>query len=109
MLNILLVSFSILMIGMGAEAASKSPISLIAGAAIGLLMLGSVALAKSNPRAGRIMSLVIALVPLGRFLPKFIKEQQMWPAGVTVIASAVVIVALIGGHVVGMKNRSSTS
>ncbi len=75
MLNILLVSFSILMIGMGAEAASKSMVSLIAGATIGLLMLGSVALAKSNPRAGRIMSLVVAVLPLGRFLPKFLKEQ----------------------------------
>ncbi len=109
MLNILLVSFSILMIGMGAEAASKSMVSLIAGATIGLLMLGSVALAKSNPRAGRIMSLVVALLPLGRFLPKFLKEQQIWPAGVAVISSVIVIVALVAGHVFAMRKRSTPS
>lgn len=106
MVNFVLAGYALLMIGMGVEAASKSMISLIAGAAIGLLMLGTLALHKSNPRAGRIGSMLVAAIPLGRFLPKYIKEQSMWPAGVAVIASVGVIVMLLATHFISMRKRS---
>ncbi len=106
MINFVLVGYALLMIGMGIEAASKSMISLIAGAAIGLLMIASVVLYGKNPRAGRIMSVVVALIPLGRFLPKFIKEGAIWPAGLAVIASVGVIIMLVSAHFIAMSKRS---
>jgi uncharacterized membrane protein (UPF0136 family) len=85
----------------------SSPISLIAGVGIGLLLLGALALTRSNPRVGRISTAVIALLPLGRFLPAFIKSkgQDWYPAGIMVLAGLFTVGVLLGGHFMAMSMR----
>jgi len=103
-------------IGMGIQAAffphegvKASMVSLYAAGGLGALVLVSVFVWTKNPRFGRIMSLVLALLAVGRFAPKFFKEQQMYPAGITFFAAAIVIVLLLAGHFQGMKERKSGS
>jgi len=84
-----------------------SVISLVAGVVLGALLLGSLALAKTNPRAGRISAAVVALLPLGQFLPKFIKLHNIYPAGIMVAASIITVAVLLGGHFVAMSKRSA--
>ncbi|AIE87847.1 TMEM14 family protein [Fimbriimonas ginsengisoli] len=79
--------------------------SLIAGVGIGALLLGALALTKTNPRAGRIGAAVLTLVPLGRFLPTFISKQNWYPAGIMTIAGIFTFGVLLGGHFIAMSQR----
>jgi uncharacterized membrane protein (UPF0136 family) len=110
-LNILLILFSLLNIGLGIYGYAEKGIvvSLIAGCVAGLLMIGTVALAKSNPRWGRIASMVVAFALLGRFLPAFIKTGDWLPAGILTVSSAIVVIALVLGHLIGMMGRKSAT
>lgn len=110
-LNVVLVLFSLLNIGLGIYGfvAKESLPSLIAGCAIGLLMLGSVALAKTHPRWGRIGSLVLTIAVLGQFAPKFIKSQDWLPAGILTMTAAIAFICLAVGHVIGMKAKNSAT
>ena len=83
-----------------------SIISLIAGVAAAMFILGSLAWAKTNPRSGRITSLVVAFLLLGRFAPKAF-QNQLYPAGIMFAASFVVIICLGAGHMIGMKERKA--
>jgi len=107
-LNPLLIVYALLNIGLGIDGALHgSVVSVIAGVAIGVLMLGSVALAKTQPRAGRIASLVIAVAVLAQFLRKFLTTHAWLPAGTLVVASAVVILALLWGHMIAITARKA--
>jgi uncharacterized membrane protein (UPF0136 family) len=110
-LNALLIVFSLLSIGLGVYgfSAKDSVPSLIGGGAAGFFMLGTVYLAQSQPRWGRIASLVIALAILGQFAPKFFKYKDWLPAGTMMIASAIVVIALIAGHVAGSRARKNVT
>lgn len=110
-LNTVLVLFSLLNIGLGiyGYVAKNTLVSLIAGCVIGLLMLGTVALAKTQPRWGRIGSLVLTIAVLGQFAPKFIKTQDWLPAGILTVTGAIVFVCLAAGHVMGMKAKNSAT
>ena len=108
-LNVVLVLYSLLNIGLAIYGYQQgSQVSLIAGLAIGVLMLGSVALSMTHPRWGRIFSLVLALAVTGRFLPLFLKTKDWLPAGVLTVASVIVIVCLLGGHLFANRDRSAT-
>jgi uncharacterized membrane protein (UPF0136 family) len=109
-LNMVLVAFSLLNIGLGVYgySASGSAVSLIAGVAIGILMLGTVALAKVQPRIARIASLILSLAVIGRFLPKFLETQDWLPAGILSLSAIAVALCLVGGHIAAMSGRRST-
>ncbi|MBC8065396.1 MAG: TMEM14 family protein [Chlorobia bacterium] len=110
-LNTVLVLFSLLNIGLGiyGYVAKNTLVSLIAGVVIGLLMLGTVALAKTHPRWGRIGSLVLCVAVLGQFAPKFIKTQDWVPAGILTVVAAIVVVCLGVGHMLGMKAKNAST
>ena len=110
-LNSVLVLYSLLSIGLGTYGYvnSNSIQSLIAGVAIGFLILGSVALAKTQPRWARIGALVITLLVIGRFLPIFVRTQDWLPAGVMAFSSILVAVCLIGAHLAAMAARKSST
>jgi uncharacterized membrane protein (UPF0136 family) len=111
MLNALLVVYSVLSIGLGVYGYTEkgSAVSLIAGGVAGVLMIGTVLLHKSKPRISRIASLVLAFAILGNFLPKFIKTSDWLPAGTMTVASALVIIALVLGHVFAMTAKKSAT
>jgi hypothetical protein len=110
-LNALLIIFSLLSIGLGIYGFSEkgSAVSLIAGGAAGFFMLATVYWAQSQPRWARIASLLIAVGMLIKFLPTFLKDGNWLRGGIMAIASAVIIVALLAGHMMGMQARKSAS
>lgn len=110
-LNNLLVLFSLLNIGLGIYGfvAKDSLVSLIAGVAIGALMLGTVALAKTQPRWGRIGSLVLCVAVIGQFLPKFLKSQHWLPAGILAFSGIFVAACLIGAHLAASAAKKSAT
>jgi uncharacterized membrane protein (UPF0136 family) len=114
--NIALIAYGVMCIAMGVQAsffphegATVSMVSLYAAGGLGLLMIASVYIWTKSPRVGRIMAVVLALLSLVRFAPKVMKEQQIYPAGITVIASIIVIALLVAGHMQGMKERKAGS
>lgn len=111
-INAILAAYGIMCIGMGIQAAffphegvKASMVSLIAAGSLGALMLVSIYVWTKKPRAGRIMSLVLALLSLGNFLPKYMKAPNMYPAGITIIASFIVLIVLIMGHGLSMRTK----
>jgi hypothetical protein len=111
-INGAIVAYSLMVIGMGVQAyffpsegKDPSSVSLMASSAIGLLMLGSLGLWTKNPRAGRIMSLVLAIAAFGRFIGVFMKDKAIYPAGVVVLTSLILIGLLGFGHMAASKAK----
>ena len=102
-LDALLVLYGLLNIVAGIMGYAKSPVSLYAGATAGVLVLLGVYLARSRPTLGYGLAALVCLLLLGRFLPVFLRERDLWPAGTMAIVSAVVLVALVAGHFVGSQ------
>jgi uncharacterized membrane protein (UPF0136 family) len=107
-LNIVLILYVLLNIVMGVlgYVNKHSVISLVAGVGAGVIVLGSMALAKSNPRAGRITALVVSVLLIGRFAPKAF-ENQLYPAGIMFASSIIVAISLGAGHMMGMKAKKA--
>jgi uncharacterized membrane protein (UPF0136 family) len=82
-----------------------SLISLIAGGIAGAILIGTLALAKTNPRAARITAAVVSLALLGRFAGSFFDTGKWYPAGIMMVASLFALVVLVGGHFVAMSQR----
>ena len=101
-LSTVLVLYALLNIG-GGIAGYLSPAhsmpSLISGLAAGIIVIGASALASSHPKVGYIIAAIVALGDLGFFVMKLSKGAGLWPAGVMVTASAIVLVCIIAGFV----------
>lgn len=100
--------FGLALIAMGVEAAvvKGSVISLIAAGGAGALVLAMTAVAVKNPRVGYIVTLIVCLLLIGRFLPTYLRDStNVYPALVTVMMSLVVAVVLVAGHVMAMAKR----
>lgn len=110
-INAAIVLYALLCIGLGVEAYSvkQSLPSLMGGAGIGILEFASLFTWTKNPRAGRIMSLVVALMGMGRFIKPFFTEGKIYPAGVMVIASLILVGLLIAGHLQAMAAKKESS
>lgn len=100
------------MIAMGLQAylfpdGKASLPSLIAGAGVGVIEIGLAAYSKTNPRVGFIGAAVVALLPLGRFLPHLIKDGHLviYPSLVGDVLSIGLALYLVGGHLAA-KRRS---
>ncbi len=90
--------------------AKVSPISLIAAGSIGILVLVMTWLSFKKPRPAYIATIVLALLPVGQFLPKLLKgEGHFYPQVVGVGLSVAIIVILGSGHIMAMKQRQAES
>lgn len=70
--------------------------SLIAGVGSGLLLAGaSMAMMKGSYQAGWWISLIVALLLLGRFGSAALKGFKMMPGGMVIILSVIVIALLV--------------
>ena len=76
-----------------------SPISLIAGGILGLLILAGAFLFPSNLTLALILVLVGSVGIAGRFVPGFFKTQTLWPSGVLALLSVVGIVLALTAFV----------
>ncbi len=85
-----------------------SLISLIASTISAIIILFCLAWAKSNPRAARITTLVIAVYMTGKFSTKAIgTPHQIYPAGIMFVCSIIVVICLAAGHMIGMKQKKA--
>jgi hypothetical protein len=106
-LDALVLFYGILLIVMAVIGFLKgSVISLIVGGVCGALEIGFAALAKSNPRVGRIGSAVISLLILGQFLPAYF-AKHLTTALILWVSSLIVFVCLLGGHLYAMRLRKA--
>lgn len=110
--------YGLAMIGMGIQAyffphegGKPSWISLAAAGGIGAVVVAMAVLAGKMkvPRVPYIVAMVIAVLALLRFAGKLIKEQQIYPAGVTVALSVLLIAVLLGGHLMAMSKRKAAT
>ena len=73
-----------------------SPISLIAGGILGLLILAGCFLFTSNATVALILALVGLLGIAGRFVPAFFKSNyQVWPAGTLAVLSVIGLILTV--------------
>lgn len=107
-LNVVLLMYAVLNVTMGLLGFinKHSIASLIAGTAAALVISFCLILTKSNPRAARITSLVVAFLLLVRFAPKAL-ANQLYPAGIMFVCSLIVIICLGAGHMIGMKQKKA--
>ena len=102
-LKAVLVLYSLLNIigGVAGYVTKQSMPSLISGVAAGAIILGAAAFAVTNPKVGYIVAAVVTLADLGFFAPKLMKGGGLWPAGVMVVTSVIVLICLVAGHFMG--------
>jgi uncharacterized membrane protein (UPF0136 family) len=79
----------------GILGASKSIISLIAGVVCGLLALAAGVLVPKSTNVGLLLALLAALAVGGSMLPRFLKAPKVFPSGVTLALSLIVLVVTV--------------
>lgn len=106
-----LIIYGLAMIGLGLEAyLSKDSLpSLMGGGGAGVLVLIATGLSFKWPRVGYILALLVCLGITGRFLPKFLKDGDVFPSLVIVILSLLTAACLLAGHVMAQKAKKAAS
>lgn len=75
-----------------------SVMSLVGGGVIGVMLIASVFMAKSNPKSGYILAAAMTVLTLAFFSMRYATGHKIWPAGVMVVSSVIVLACLIAGH-----------
>lgn len=84
-----------------------SPISLAAGGGAGVLVIVAAWIAKTRPTIGHILAALVCLALLGRFVMLSMKEFKWVPGGIEIIASSIVLICLVAGHLLGRRATGS--
>ncbi|HZP84749.1 MAG TPA: TMEM14 family protein [Chthonomonadaceae bacterium] len=94
--RITLVLYGVLLIigGILGYTEKRSLISLVSGVASGLIALAAYALARTQPRAGLGLGLVVSLILIGAMWMRFQKTGKVMPAGMLLAVSVIVFVVL---------------
>ncbi len=113
LINAAVILYGIICAALGTQAyffpnAGHKPhiMSLMGGVTLGVLMIVSYFVWATNPRAGRIMSLALGVIALLMFLPRAI-GGALYPNGLMVGLSLVLIGLLGSGHMAANKNKST--
>jgi uncharacterized membrane protein (UPF0136 family) len=96
-LTSVLLLYGLLSIGLGLYGylAKGSLVSLIAGGVAGVIVIGAAALARTHPKIGLGIGLVVALILIGRFAGPLVRDQQIVPAGIMAVSSLIVAALLL--------------
>lgn len=112
LINVAIAVLGVLSIALGAQASfaprqghDASLVSFIAGGAIGVLLLSSIAIWKKNPRVGRIMAAVLCLLIIGRFAPT-VASKGFYPGGLLVAVAGATFILLGIGHMMASKAKA---
>ncbi len=106
-LNVFLLIYGILMIAMGIHGfVSKGSVaSLVAAGSVGAIIIGTVALYKTNPRPARIIGAVVSLLTLGMEGSKLLNKPVFYPHGLAAGLSVIAFVWLGAGHLLAQRDR----
>ena len=109
-LDALVLSYGILLIALALYAfeTKHSIMSLIMGGGSGVLEIGLAALSLTHPRPGRIGCAVVALILSVFFVQQCIKSDFKWDFVVLAVASIIVVVSLMGGHLYAMSKKKAS-
>ncbi len=66
--------------------------SIIAGGIAGLLLIGAGVLFATHTQPGIILGLIISIALAGRFIPAFLKEYSVMPAGMMSVLSVIGVI-----------------
>jgi uncharacterized membrane protein (UPF0136 family) len=99
-LDISLLIYALVMLGggIGGYVSAGSLPSLISGIVSGILLLASVALARSNPKLGYGLAALTALILVGVFIERYMKTHKAMPSLGLIGLSALMLVLLAVGH-----------
>jgi uncharacterized membrane protein (UPF0136 family) len=97
MLKTYLIVFALIVIAGAIQGfVAGSMASLIAGGALGALILAGALLLGANPTLGLILALVGSLGVAGKFIPDFFKKgNAIWPAGTLALLATISLIWLI--------------
>jgi uncharacterized membrane protein (UPF0136 family) len=100
MLNGVLGLYALLNVGLGilGMVQKGSVPSLVAGTAAGLVILAGVFWARTRPALGYGLCALVCVGIIARFMGPVLGEQQVYPAGVMVVASAATLAVLAFSH-----------
>lgn len=87
-----------LLFGILGYARSGSMPSLVAGVAVGVIVLFGITLAKSHPKIGYGICVVASALVFFRFIVPAVRDVQIYPAMILVVASLVTLCTLAIGH-----------
>lgn len=104
--------YALAMIGMGIHGTIKAGewMSLAGGGGMGVVVLVGLfmSLKMPNPRAGYVLSILVAHGGIGMFLPKYLGESgKAYPHLVIVVLSVSLILCLLGGHLAATAAKKS--
>lgn len=105
-LVICVVVYALLMLGggVGGYVTARSTPSLITGIVAGLLLLGSAAWAKSNPKMGFGLATLVTAGLIAVFVRRYIETGKPMPSLGLVGLSVLMLILLLAGH---FLNRSA--
>lgn len=107
-LNLLILLFGVMNLAMGIQAyvSTRSLPSLLAAGTIGLIILSTSLLFKTNPKISYIATFVCCLLLLGRFLPVYLKDMsKVYPHLIVVVTASLMLIGLVVTH---FTQRQST-
>lgn len=101
-LNVSVIVYGLLMLfgGIMGYVSSKSVPSLISGILSGMFLLGSAAMAKTNPKVGYSIAAVVTLLLVGVFVERYMKTHAPRNLGL-IIVSVLMLGMLAVGHFMG--------
>ena len=108
-LNIAIFIYAILMLGggIGGYVKAHSVPSLVTGIVSAVLLIGAVALAKTNPKVGYMIASLVTLVLVGIFIKRYVETQKVMPSLGLVGLSLLMLGMLIVGHFMGGEKPAS--
>jgi uncharacterized membrane protein (UPF0136 family) len=75
-----------------------SVMSLAGGGVIGLMLIASLFLSKTNPKGGYVLATAMTVLTLAFFSMRYMTGHKIWPAGVMVVSAVAVLACLVAGH-----------
>lgn len=106
-LDALVLVYAILLIALGIYAyldVHHLP-SMLGGVGSGVVELLFLAYTSKNPRVGRMGAAIVALLLFFMFFGMMIQKGPAWNNVTIALASLIVVVALVGGHMTAMSRR----
>ena len=109
-LNVSVLVYGLLMLfgGIMGYVSSKSVPSLVSGILSGMFLIGSAAMAKTNPKLGYGIAALVTLILVGVFVERYMKTHAMRNMGLIMVSVLMLALLAVGHFMGGDKAPSDT-
>ncbi len=110
-LSICVIVYGIVMLmgGVMGYVTAKSVPSLITGLVSGMLLIGSMALAKTHPRIGYFLATLVTVALIGVFLERYMKVHGMRNIGLIALSGLMLVLLIVGHFMSGSSEPAHTN